>query len=128
MTLQHTQEGFIIDVPVTLTVAVRGEGLTEKQAKDIARKFTENLDTDHMLYVGELKTNEPDTTSPVITETSMEFSSEDECEVIDELEAEPQTERERVQAENLARVSSPAYKRSECAVAKAEKATRTEAQ
>lgn len=78
--------GFIIDVPVTLSVAVRGE-VTEEQAFEIARNFADGLaPSDHYVagYMSTMK--EEQGVEWEITEVSLESSSEDSCQVLEELE------------------------------------------
>ena len=76
--------GFIIDVPITLTIAVRGASL--EQAKQYARDFVATIEASvdlgsHMEIAGL-----PD--GVTITEVSVESSREDECEMVDELQAD----------------------------------------
>lgn len=86
--------GFIIDVPVTLSVAVRGEGLTKMQAMAVARDYAHSLapsqnETDGYNWAAFGHPITPDTPARhFITEVSLESSMEDACEVIDELEPE----------------------------------------
>ena len=76
--------GFIIDVPITLSVAVRGK--TEAEAKKIAREFAECLQPTEFYAIGYCEGAQlPEGT---ITEISLESSMEEQCEVLDELEAE----------------------------------------
>lgn len=77
--------GFIIDVPITLSVAVRGKGLTEAQAFEIARDFAADIAPTEA-FIGGYNTNLKD--GKTITEVSLESSGEETCEVLEELEAE----------------------------------------
>lgn len=78
-------KGFIIDVPVTLSVAVRGASL--EAAKEIARDFAESLDPSDDFISG--YSDEKFGVSGVsITEATLESSPEDSCELLEELEAE----------------------------------------
>jgi hypothetical protein len=82
--------GFIIDVPVYLSVAVRGQGLTKKQAIQIAKDYDESLqpsqeETDGYVSVALAGT------SNTITEVTLS-KSESDPEVPDELEAEEDEE------------------------------------
>ncbi len=79
--------GFIIDVPVTLSIAVRGEGLTVAKAKEIARTFADVIAPTEA-FVGGYSGVIEKTQNATITEVSLESSREESCEVIDELEAE----------------------------------------
>jgi len=76
--------GYIIDVPVTLSVAVRGAG--RKRAEEIAREFAEGLSPSQE-YVDGFSSQL--TRGATVTEVSFEASREDSCEVLEELEAEP---------------------------------------
>lgn len=78
-------EGFIIDVPVTLSVAVRGVPLQE--AKRIAREFADSLAPSDEYVAGY---NEGDAVpkGASITEVGFESNREDSCEVLEELEAD----------------------------------------
>lgn len=86
-------KGFIIDVPVTLSVAVRGVPLDK--AKAIARRFADGLNPDNPAYCdgftdGLHKLGEyPDAT---VTEATLESSREDACTVLEELEEEADDE------------------------------------
>lgn len=79
--------GFIIDVPVTLSVAVRGDGLTAKAAKQIARNFADAIAPTEYFVQGYSDTLFK-LTYRTITEVSLESSTEETCEVLEELEAE----------------------------------------
>lgn len=84
-------KGFIIDVPVTLSVAVRGATL--EASKDIARKFADTLNPSQSHiegYNGEAFSN----SGVSITEVTLESSREDSCESLDELEADDADEDE----------------------------------
>lgn len=76
--------GFIIDVPVTLSVAIRGEGLTEAEAKRITRIFAESLNPTEQ-HIEEFPGLRAGIT---ITAATLEANSEDSAEVLDYLEAE----------------------------------------
>ena len=75
--------GFIIDVPVTLSVAVRG--VSSKKAKEIARQFAASLSPSDQFIEGY---NEESKTGGIITEVSLESPTDESCEVLDELEEE----------------------------------------
>jgi hypothetical protein len=77
--------GFIIDVPVTLSVAVRGA--KREDALAIARNFAESLQPTEQYIEGYSETLAK-LAGVTITEVSLESSSEDSCEVLDELEAD----------------------------------------
>ena len=78
--------GFIIDVPVTLSVAVRGD-VTREEAFEIARNFADGLaPTEHYVqgYMSTMRDEQG--VQWEITEVSLEASREDSCEVLEELE------------------------------------------
>ncbi len=81
------QPGFLIDVPITLSLVVRGADRVEK-AEQVARMFADGLDPD-AVYAGalfqEIVRLFPGVT---VSEVSMESSREESCEVLEELEAE----------------------------------------
>lgn len=79
--------GFVIDVPVTLSVAVRGEGLTLKDAKRIARDVAATLNSFDADGFNERNRNEMPTGTEV-TEATLDSSEEESCEELDTLEAE----------------------------------------
>lgn len=74
--------GFIIDVPVTLSVAVRGAKLAK--AKEIAREFADSLNPHDQYCAGYTSANLEQGIE--ITEATLESSREDSCEVLEELE------------------------------------------
>lgn len=76
--------GYVVDVPVTLSVAVRGPGLTEEAAMIAARRFAEGLAPTRDYMLGFASGGDV----PVITEASLETPSDESCEILDELEAE----------------------------------------
>jgi hypothetical protein len=79
--------GFIIDVPMTLSVAVHG--VTEEEAKAIARAFADSLDPSEHFVRGYMDTKrEEEKAQYDITEVSLCSPSDESCEVLDELEAE----------------------------------------
>ena len=83
--------GFIIDVPVTLSVAVRGEGLTEALAKLIALRFADTLDPTDDYCVGYTDSNLTaymPTVALKVTEATLEPSREETCKVLEELAAD----------------------------------------
>lgn len=85
--MENRKAGFIIDVPVTLSIAVRG--VDEKQAIAAAREFAESIEfTDDYVrgYMGTKRTEEAAKFD--ITEVSFEATSEETAEVLDELEAD----------------------------------------
>lgn len=82
--------GFSVDVPVTLTVAVRGERLTRKQAFAIATKFANDLQPAEAFIDG--YNSVQDAGAPFITEVSLDCPSDESCEVLDELEPEEESE------------------------------------
>jgi hypothetical protein len=71
--------GFIIDVPITLSVAVRGVSL--EAAKEIARAFADTLQPTEQFIAGYCER-----AGVSITEVSLESNPEDSCDVLDELE------------------------------------------
>lgn len=75
--------GFIIDVPVIISVAIRGEGLTEADAKQLAREFVEFLEPSDELCKRYATGVDAD-----ITETS--FNPDGEPRKLEELEPEPE--------------------------------------
>jgi hypothetical protein len=81
--------GFIIDVPVTLSVAVRGVPL--ETAKRIAREFADRLSPTGDYCDGYTKglterRDAPGYAGALITEATLESNREDACEVLEELE------------------------------------------
>lgn len=81
--------GFIIDVPVTLSVSVRGTTL--KEAQRIAREFADMLAPSEEVvssynYTAKLEGVLPEGVK--VTEASFEASREDSPDVLDELEAD----------------------------------------
>jgi hypothetical protein len=85
-----TLPGFSIDVPVTLTVAVRGTQ-DVKLAKRIAREFADMLAPSDEYISGYIYTAHADGVIPAgvtITEASLESSREESCDVLEELEPE----------------------------------------
>lgn len=80
--------GFIIDVPVTLTVAIRGNGLTEAKAKQIARKLADDLSPTEDYTKGYSDVIAALNLGVTVTEATLESSREESCEVVDELEAD----------------------------------------
>lgn len=79
--------GFIIDVPVTLSVAVRGDGLTLKQAKRIARDVAAHLNDFDANGFNERNRNEMPA-GVEVTEATLDSSTEESCEELETLEAE----------------------------------------
>lgn len=77
--------GYIIDVPVTLSVHVRGKSWKEAQA--IARAFAESLNPSEDYIKGY-----SDSIDAGITAAFLESSTEESCQVLDELEAEEETD------------------------------------
>jgi len=77
-------KGFLIDVPVTLTVAVRGG--TEKDALKAARAFF----AEHLEKFADDNRHKGYSIAPgvTVTEFSMESPSDEVCEVLEELDAE----------------------------------------
>jgi hypothetical protein len=82
--------GFSVDVPITLTVAVRGEDLTEEQAFEIARDYAHSLQPSQHETDGYNSAAFGSSPRHYITEVSLESSTEESCEVIEELEPEPE--------------------------------------
>jgi hypothetical protein len=82
--------GFIIDVPVYLSVAVRGGELTKKQAIQIAKDYAESLQPSQEQTDGYVSVALAGT-SNTITEVTLS-KSESEPEVLDELDAEEDEE------------------------------------
>lgn len=95
--------GFIIDVPVTLSVGVRGEGLTAASAKAIARKFVDDIAPTNE-FLGGYSSVLMRQRNAAITEVSLESSREETCEVLDELEAED-ADGEPIQTVSLAAIA-----------------------
>lgn len=83
-------KGFIIDVPVTLSVAVRG--VDEATAKAIARRFARGLmlddSTDYCDGFTKGLHDAGEYPAATVTEATLESSREDSCTVLDELEPE----------------------------------------
>lgn len=73
--------GFIIDVPMNLSVAVRG--VTKKQAMQIARAYADSLQPSEHEVAGYCSIEKVD-----ITEVSLCSPSDESCEVLDELESD----------------------------------------
>jgi hypothetical protein len=82
--------GFIIDVPVYLSVAVRGGELTKKQAIQIAADYAESLQPSQEGIDGYVSIALAGT-SNTITEVTLS-KSESDPEVLDELKAEEDEE------------------------------------
>ena len=92
----HRPAGFLIDVPVTLTVAVRGTA-TLAEAMAIARTFAEQLDPSQAYvdgYSGMLDQGVS------ITEATLESNPEDACEEMCGLQADE--DGDAVQADHSA--------------------------
>ncbi len=77
-------EGFLIDVPITLSVSVRGVGLTEGEAKRIAREYADNIQTRPHSLSSFLQMSTRHN-APQATEASLESSTKNECEVLAKL-------------------------------------------
>lgn len=77
--------GFVIDVPVTLSVHVRGKSWEE--AQKIARAFAESLSPSADYIKGY-----SDAIDAGITEATLEATTEESCEALDELEADEETD------------------------------------
>jgi hypothetical protein len=78
--------GFIIDVPVTLSVSVRGTTVAE--AKRIAREFADTLSPADAYCSGYTDTAQYDgfiSRAVSVTEATLEFSQEEPCKVRGEL-------------------------------------------
>lgn len=73
-------KGYLVDVPVTLTVAVRGA--TRAESQRIARDFAQNINTD--FYRENYSANLKEGVS--IPEVSLVSSTEESTEVLEELE------------------------------------------
>jgi hypothetical protein len=75
--------GFVVDVPVTLSVAIRGAD--EETAKEIAREFAESLvpSEQHLARYHATVGLPPGVT---ITDVAMESSPEDSCDVLEDLD------------------------------------------
>lgn len=87
------EPGFVIDVPITLSVAVRGGELTAKQAMEIARNFADGLAPSEYYVQGYMSTmKDEQDVKWNITEVGLESSREDSCEVLDELEEDEEGE------------------------------------
>lgn len=87
---QHS--GFIVDVPVTLTVAVRGEGITSAQAKRIAELYAESLTQTAVTPAAWNTAQHRSNTFPAhtaVTEASLEHPLEKNSEILEELDPEP---------------------------------------
>lgn len=78
-------KGFIIDVPVTLSVAVRGATL--EASKKIARTFADTLNPSQS-YIDGYNGGAFSNSGVSITEVTLESNREDSCEVLEELEAD----------------------------------------
>jgi hypothetical protein len=79
-TRKRRPAGYIIDVPVTLSVAVRGK--TREEAFAIARAFAEALNPSEDFIRGYCD----EIGAGTITEATLASSTEDSCEVLEELE------------------------------------------
>lgn len=85
--MKHRPAGFIIDVPITLSVAVRGT--TRVEAKRIARDFAENISPTEDFIRGYSEASPTlNSLGATITEATLESPSDESCEVLDELEAD----------------------------------------
>jgi hypothetical protein len=90
--MEHTMSrpaGFIIDVPVTLSVSVRGASLAE--AKQIARIFADGIAPTEAYITGyNAGSHREGNYLPEvkITDVGFESSLEDECDLLDKLEAD----------------------------------------
>lgn len=73
-------KGYLVDVPVTLTVAVRGA--TRAESQRIARDFAQNINTD--FYRENYSANLKEGVS--IPEVSLVSSTEESTEILEELE------------------------------------------
>lgn len=82
--------GYVIDVPISLSVAVRGDGLTIKQAVKMARDYADSLSPSQHETDGYNSVAFGSSPREYITEVSLESSREETCEVLEELEEETQ--------------------------------------
>lgn len=83
------ESGFIIDVPVTLSVAVRGAD--EETAKRVAREFASRLEPSQEFVDGYSEEGASNGLLPagvIITEACLESNTEDACEVLDTFDEE----------------------------------------
>lgn len=88
---QLSNPGYVLDVPVTLSVAVRGPGLSKADAKALARRFAD--------WVEQAAGNEPLLTAfnaaerasgqtAYVTEATLTSPTDESVETLDTLEAE----------------------------------------
>lgn len=81
------QAGFIVDVPVYLTLAVRGAGLTEEQAIQAATDFLEDMQPSEAFISGYNTNADFQANGIEISEVSL-GASETDAYILDDLESE----------------------------------------
>jgi hypothetical protein len=100
MALATRPKGYVIDVPITLSVAVRGA--SKENAKEIARAFAISLQPHPEYIAGFNDISTPEIQAGAfVTEVSLESSSEDPCEVLEDLEEETNEEMVKTRRERF---------------------------